>query len=82
MYFNLRAPLALDAGIGRDFAVPAVQQGLQSVDLAFVVDVDFEGELGAVASVRPGGGGSRCGGGGEGKAVEEAGEEEGGGDEG
>lgn len=49
----LSAPLALRASLGGDPAVSAVHKRLETVDLVLVVDVDFEGEVGPVASLGP-----------------------------
>ncbi|KAF3438426.1 hypothetical protein FNV43_RR21188 [Rhamnella rubrinervis] len=51
---NLSTPLAFQASLGGDFAVPAVHQGLQAMDLVFVVDIDFKVEVVSVASMGPG----------------------------
>lgn len=51
---NLSAPLAFQASLGGDFAVAAVHQGLQAVDLVFVVDIDSEVEVVSEASTGPG----------------------------
>ena len=97
MVFNrhLSSPLAFDAGIGGYLAVASVQQRPEAVDLALVVDVDLEGELGTVTPVGPGNGSDGAceaqevlgsDGGGVARVerglVEESGEEEGDGDEG
>lgn len=50
----LSTPLALQASLGGDFTVSSIQEGLETVDFVFVVDIDFEIEVGAVASVGPG----------------------------
>lgn len=91
----MRSPLALDAGVGGDPAVPPAHQLAKAIDLLLLVDVDLEVEAGAVTPVGPeegagpieeGRGGSHGGqtaiGEAAGETVEGAGEEKRGGDEG
>ncbi|KAF7816755.1 uncharacterized protein G2W53_030724 [Senna tora] len=49
----LSSPLAFQTSILGDLAFPAVHQGLQTVDLLRIVDVDLERKLRAIPSLRP-----------------------------
>jgi hypothetical protein len=80
----LGAPLAVEAGGGRDGAITSAEQGAQAVDLVRRVDVDAEVAIPSSCCCGEGGrrgGGPRGGSVNEEDAVEKTGEEERGGDE-
>lgn len=49
----LSAPLTFQASAGVDGAIPPAHQGLEAIDLAVIVDVDFEVEVGPVSPMGP-----------------------------
>lgn len=49
----LSAPLAFQASLGGDPTIFSIHEGLETVNFVLIIDIDFEGEVRPVPSLRP-----------------------------